>query len=172
MTKQNSPKTATHDAQPLIERRLQALQAQRPFRMEKAGIVKGVSIYNDSAATTMDCVAESLLMFSEPVIWIVQANCNVQDIDIYSPLIRERVKAIVAVGQETDKFLESFWQSTRFYVSADTWSEALEMALLSAKSNDNVLFSPGARASEPFANYQERGAYFDKIVSFQSSSKA
>jgi len=140
--------------------------------MEKAGIIKGVSIYNDSAATTMDGVAESLLMFSEPVIWIVQANCNVQDIDVYSPLIREKVKAIVAVGQDTDRFLESFWRSTRFYVSADTWSEALDMALLSAKSNDNVLFSPGARASEPFANYEERGAYFDKIVSFQSGSKA
>jgi UDP-N-acetylmuramoylalanine--D-glutamate ligase len=140
--------------------------------MEKAGIIKGVSIYNDSAATTMDGVAESLLMFSEPVIWIVQANCNVQDIDVYSPLIREKVKAIIAVGQDTDRFLESFWRSTRFYVSADTWSEALDMALLSAKSNDNVLFSPGARASEPFANYEERGAYFDKIVSFQSGSKA
>lgn len=172
MTKQNSPKTAAHDAQPLIERRLRAMQSQRPFRMEKAGIVKGVSIYNDSAATTMDGVAESLLMFSEPVVWIVQANCNVQDIDVYTPLIREKVKAIVAVGPDTDKFLESFWRSTRFYVSADTWSEALEMAMISAKSNDNILFSPGARASEPFANYEERGAYFDKIVSFQSGSKA
>ena len=172
MTKQNSPQTASHDAHPLIEHRLRAIENSRPFNLEKSGIIKGAVIYNDSASTTMDSVAESLIMFSEPVIWIVQGNCNVQDIDVYTPLIREKVKAIVAVGQETDQFLEKFWRGSRFYISASTWTEALEMAVISSKANDVILFSPGARAIEPFANYKERGAYFDKIVSFQNDSKS
>ena len=130
MTKQNSPKTAAHEAHPMVEHRLRAIKNRDPFKLEKSGIVKGAVVYNDSASTTMDSVAESLIMFSEPVIWIVQCNCNVQDIDVYTPLIRDKVKAIVAVGQQTDKLLENIWRGTRFYVSATTWTEALDMAIL------------------------------------------
>lgn len=165
MSKQFSPKAATNPSQSLIERRLNTMRSTRPFQLESSGILNGAIVLNDSAATSIDSTAESLLLMETPVIWIAQSNCNVQDIDVFTPLIKEKVKTIIAVGAETDEFLFKFWKGSRFFVSAQTWTEALELAVISAKANETILFSPGARAMEPFANFEERGAYFDKMIS-------
>jgi UDP-N-acetylmuramoylalanine-D-glutamate ligase len=58
-----------------------------------------------------------------------------------------------------------------YFIGADTWDEALDMALLAAKANDTILFSPGCRAQEPFLNFKERGAYFNRLVEIKRQTK-
>lgn len=155
---------------PLVEARVKSLQGERPFMLEPAGMIGKVNIVNDSAATSLTQVAESLLIFDSPVIWIADTRANTQDFRMISELVRTNVKAMVATGEFTDEVHNSLWNELGYFVSAHSWEEALEMSLLLAKPGDTVLFSPGCRAGEPFENYSERGAYFNRLVDIKRES--
>lgn len=156
---------------PLIDARVKSLQGEKPYMLESAGMVGEVNIVNDSAATSLTHVAESLLTFDSPVIWIADTRANTQDFRMISELLGTHVKAMVATGDFTDEVHNSLWNELGYFVSAQSWEEALDMSLLLAKPGDTVLFSPGCRAGEPFENFSERGAYFSRLVDIKRESK-
>ena len=155
---------------PLIKARLKSIQGERPFMLQSSGMIGEVNIVNDSAATSLSDVAESLLTFDVPVVWIADTRANTQDFRMISELVRTNVKAMVATGDFTDEVHNSLWNELGYFVSAQSWEEALEMSLILAKPGDTVLFSPGCRAGEPFENFTERGAYFDRLVDIKRES--
>lgn len=156
----------------LIRSRMKALQTERPFSLEPAGMIKGVTFVNDSAATTGMAVIESLSHFEEPVVWITEANDPGLEFDDYVELLREKVKAVVVYGDLTAGWHEALWDYLGFFVKADSWDETIELSLEIAKANDSVVFSPGCRASEPFANFRERGAYFNRLLKLKANAKS
>ncbi len=148
----------------LIQSRERGLKDLMPFEFNEMGWIQGVRLINDSAATSVDKVAESLMTFEKPVIWIAEANERSRDMHLLAEVVEEKVSAIVAVGSQSNKLLEKLWGASRMFVSANTWSEALDISLELARDQDEVIFSPGCRASDPFENYKERGAYFNRLV--------
>lgn len=148
----------------LLEKRMRALQGQKPFSLESCGTLKGVNLINDSAATSIEKVADSLIQFEEPVVWIAEVNTENMDFSILLDLIKSKVKAVVAVGEFAGDLHHALSRKLGFFVSANTWEEALEMSLILAKTDDTILFSPGCRANEPFENYKERGAYWNRLI--------
>ncbi len=151
-------------ADTLIRSRAKVLESATPFSLEYAGVVGGIHVVNDSAATRVEKLAISLSSFDEPLVWIVEAGAHTRDLELLRDIISVRVKTIVAVGSDVDMVHKAVWPSMGYFIAADTWDEALDMAILSAKANDTILFSPGCRASEPFQNFRERGAYFNRLV--------
>lgn len=148
----------------LLDARIRSLQDSKPFSLEPAGIIDGVKFINDSAATSIERVADSLISFDEPVVLIMQANSDNQDYSILYDIVKSKVKALVAVGEFADAVHKALQRKLGFFVSAGTWEEALDMSLILGKANDNVLFSPGSRANEPFDNFRERGAYWNRLL--------
>jgi len=168
----NSKKTTKDLTEnPLIRSRMRALQAERPFSLEPAGMIKGVTFVNDSAATTAMAVVESLSHFDEPVVWITEANDPRFESENYVDILRDKVKAVVVYGDSTAGWLDALWDYSGFFVKADSWDESIELSLKIAKANDTVVFSPGCKASEPFANFRERGAYFNRLLKIKASAK-
>jgi len=153
----------------LLETRIRSLQESKPFCLEPAGIINGVKFINDSAATSIERVADSLITFDEPVVLIIQANTDNQDFTILLDIVKSKVKALVAVGEFADKVHQTLERKLGYFVSASTWEEALDMSLILGKANDNVLFSPGSRASEPFDNFRERGAYWNRLIDIRTN---
>ncbi len=98
----------------------------------------------------------------------MEAEGKFSDMNEFADLISKKTKAVIAVGEDTDGVYELLWKGNNFFVSAKTWSEALDLALILGKANDTVLFSPGCPAQEPFENYRERGAYFNRLVEMKS----
>jgi len=168
-----NPKKTTKDLteNPLIRSRMRALQAERPFSLEPAGMIKGVTFVNDSAATTAMAVIESLSHFEEPVVWITEANDPRFEFEDYAELLRDKVKAVVVCGDLTAGWHEALWDYLGFFVKADSWDETIELSLEIAKANDTIIFSPGCRAAEPFSNFQERGAYFNQLLKIKANAK-
>ncbi len=156
---------------PLIRSRMKALETVRPFSLEHAGMIKGVTFVNDSAATTAMAVIESLSHFEEPVVWITEANDPGFEFEDYVEILRDKVKAVVVYGELTAGWHEALWDYLGFFVKADTWDETIDLSLEIAKANDTVIFSPGCRASEPFSNFQERGAYFNQLLKIKANTK-
>lgn len=148
----------------LLESRMRSLQEPKLFCLEAAGIINGIKFINDSAATSIEKVADSLITFEEPVVLIVQANSANQDFSILLDIAKSKVKSLIAVGEFSDDVHRSLERLNGFFVSASTWDEALDISLMLGKANDNVLFSPGSRANEPFENFKERGAYWNRLI--------
>jgi UDP-N-acetylmuramoylalanine--D-glutamate ligase len=136
----------------------------RPFALEPNGLINGARLYNDSAAVRIDLVAESLLSFDEPVIWIMDSNMEMEGLFELRDIVKASVKTLIAVGEKSDDVHSTLWPSLGFFISAANWSESLNCAVSAAKANDSILFSPGTRARDPFANFQERGAYFSRLI--------
>lgn len=161
----NTRTTANH----LLETRLRSLQGQKPFCLEPCGTLNGVNLINDSAATSIEKVADSLIQFEEPVVWIAEVNTENVDFSILLDLMKSKVKAVVAVGEFAGDLHHALSRKLGMFVSANTWEEALEMSLILSKTDDTILFSPGCRANEPFENYKERGAYWNRLTDIYGS---
>lgn len=156
----------------LIKSRVKVIESANPFSLEYAGVVSGVHIVNDSAATSVEKLAISLSSFDEPVIWIVEAGNHSRDLELLRDIVATRVKTVVAAGHMINQVHQALWPGSSYFIAADTWDEALDMALIAARANETILFSPGCRAAEPFQNYRERGAYFNRLVEIKRQTKS
>lgn len=165
----NEIRRADHDE--LLRLRREAMPAQADYSLEIAGTVAGVRFVNDSAATVPVRVAESLVSFSKPVIWIAEANTYLRDLSQLAPVVREKVNVVIVNGPKADEVHDMLWSGIKMFLSASAWDEAIDLALLTAEANDTVLFSPGCRADEPFADFRERGAYFKRLIDIKRKTK-
>ncbi len=166
---QNTTNSSKNDF--LVRSRMRALQAERPFSLEPAGMIKGVTFVNDSAATGSAAVIESLSHFETPVVWITQLGEFDHNYGDCSDLLRNKVKAVIACGDLSESWQEALWDYLGFFVKAESWSESIDLSLEIAKANDTVIFSPGCPAIEPFENFRERGAYFNRLLKIKANPK-
>lgn len=164
---QNKLTTNIHENHELLKKRMNTLKALKPYSLEICGTLKGANWINDSAATSMEKVAESFIQFEEPVIWITEVNSDDINFHFIRNLVATKVRTVIAVGEFAERLHNSLAREIKFYISASSWEEALQMGLIVSKENDNVLFSPGCRASEPFESYKDRGAHWSKMVQLQ-----
>ncbi len=155
----------------LLQQREAALKQRTPYDLESVGMVDGVRIINDSAATNVVKVAESLSAFDQPLVWIAEANSQTGDFSPLTSLVAEKVKVIVVKGNRVDEIHKMLWPGVHMFLSASSWEEALELALMAAVANETILFSPGSRADEPFSNFKERGAYFNRLIDIKRNTK-
>ena len=58
----------------LLVSRMQTLKEAKPFYLEHIGMINGVNFINDSAATSIEKLAHSLISCEKPVIWIAEMN--------------------------------------------------------------------------------------------------
>lgn len=163
----NQNKTTTTDItanHALVQKRINTLNGLKPFSLEPCGTLKGANLINDSAATSIEKVAESFVQFENPIIWITEANDDNENYDLIRFLVKTKVKVVIAVGEFADNLHNELAEELKFFIAANSWEEALQMSKIVANKKDIILFSPGCRASEPFENYKERGEYWNKIV--------
>lgn len=153
---------------PLLARRKETLQNRRPYALEPAGHFGDIPVINDSASTTLEKSGQALMSLEGPLVWIVDSTAYLQDFSLLAELIRSRVKVIIATGDYVDDLHRAIWNDIGYFIAAGTWDEAMEMATLVSRIGDTILFSPGCRATEPFENYSERGAYFNQLVKIKS----
>ena len=69
--------------------------------------VNGVQYINDSKATNVNATFYALECMEQPTVWIVGGVDKGNDYEDLLPLVREKVKAIVCLGEDNEK-LKSF----------------------------------------------------------------
>jgi UDP-N-acetylmuramoylalanine--D-glutamate ligase len=72
------------------------------------------------------------------------------------------VRSIYLIGAATDELAEAF--SDRPYERAGTLSGAVERAARDAQPGDVVLLSPACASYDQYANFEERGEDFRRLV--------
>lgn len=132
-------------------------------RLEFVREVDGVKYYNDSKATNVDSVWYALQAFEEPIVLLLGGRDKGNDYSHLLPLVRQRVKAIVAIGESAQKVEESFLGTT-VVKRATSMEEALSLARFLSVPGDVVLLSPACASFDWFRNFEHRGKVFKELV--------
>jgi UDP-N-acetylmuramoylalanine--D-glutamate ligase len=133
-------------------------------RIEFVRELDGVKYYNDSKATNVDSLYYALGSFRQPIVLIAGGKDKGNDYKQVLQLVKENVKAVVAVGQGADK-LKDYFSDVKPVLSAGfSMEEAIKLARETAKPGDIVLLSPACASFDMFNNYEHRGEVFKELV--------
>jgi UDP-N-acetylmuramoylalanine--D-glutamate ligase len=132
-------------------------------RLEFVRQVEGVRYFNDSKATNVDSVWYALQAFKEPIVLLLGGRDKGNDYSRLTGLVREHVKAIVALGESADKVERAFSNTTKV-TRAASMPGAVHHAKNLAKPGDIVLLSPACASFDWFRNYEHRGQVFKELV--------
>ncbi len=135
-----------------------------PHRMEVFEEFSGVRFINDSKATNVNASYFALESVKRPVIWIAGGVDKGNDYKSLMPLVREKVKAILCIGVDNQKLVETFGRVVPDIVELESLEDAVAHAMRYAEHGDTVLLSPACASFDRFANYEDRGNQFKRIV--------
>jgi len=127
-------------------------------RCEFVREVDGVRWINDSKATNLDAMEMAIRSQNSPIVLIAGGKDKGFEFDAIAPLVRERVRAAVLIGEMKDRIAAS-WAGVDCR-KASTLEEAVALSAQLARAGDVVLFSPGTSSFDMFRNYGERGNLF------------
>ncbi len=135
-----------------------------PHRMELIRETGGVRYVNDSKATNVHAVRYALESMDVPVVLIAGGRDKGNDYAPLKQLVRQKVRAVIAVGESACKVVEELGSEAGCALAAGSFEEAVRRARLSAKVGDVVLLSPACASFDMFRNYEERGDAFRNLV--------
>lgn len=134
-----------------------------PHRCEKVAEIDGVAYLNDSKATNIDALEKALIAMTKPVVLLAGGKDKGLDFTGLRPLLREKVKNVVLIGQMTEKLFAA-WNSAVPCFPAATLADAVNKCQELARPGDVVLFSPGCSSYDMFKSFEDRGDQFRELV--------
>ena len=135
-----------------------------PHRLEKFLKIQGLNYINDSKATNVNAAYYALDSMRAPTIWIAGGVDKGNDYTDLLPIVREKVKAIICLGINNTKLIETFKPVIEIIVETESITEAVKVANKIAIKKDNVLLSPACASYDLFNNYEDRGDQFKEAV--------
>lgn len=133
-------------------------------RLENVLKINGVQYINDSKATNVNAVFYALESLKTPTIWIVGGIDKGNDYTDLLPLVREKVKAIICLGLDNTKIIETFGNVVDFIMETVGAEEAVKVAYKVSEKGDSVILSPACASFDLFENYEDRGRQFKEAV--------
>lgn len=149
--------------QPNISRALSSFIPPE-HRLEPVASINNILFINDSKATNTDAAWYALDAFTQPIIWIVGGVDKGNDYTPLLPLVQSRVKAIVCLGKDNEKIIQTFTPIVPTIVQTQSAEQAVTAAFNLAASGNVVLLSPACASFDLFNNYQDRGQQFKQAV--------
>lgn len=133
-------------------------------RLEKVLKIQNVQYINDSKATNVNSVFFALDSMNTPTVWIVGGVDKGNDYHELMSLVREKVKAIICLGVDNKKIIDTFGNVVDIMVEVNSMTEAVRMAQRLSEKGDTVLLSPACASFDLFENYEDRGRQFKQAV--------
>ncbi len=133
-------------------------------RLEFVATINGIEFINDSKATNVNSTWYALESMVKPVVWIVGGVDKGNDYNQLIDLVKSKVKAIVCLGTDNQKIIDSFSSVVETIVEAKSAKEAVAHSYQIGKKGDVVLLSPACASFDLFENYEDRGMQFKGAV--------
>jgi UDP-N-acetylmuramoylalanine--D-glutamate ligase len=133
-------------------------------RLEYVANVHGVSYYNDSKATNVNSTWYALENMQRPVVWIAGGVDKGNDYTDLLPLVKSKVKAIICLGLDNSKLIETFGGLVDQMYEVHSMAHAVMVASEISSNDDVVLLSPACASFDLFENYEDRGIRFKEAV--------
>jgi UDP-N-acetylmuramoylalanine--D-glutamate ligase len=133
-------------------------------RLEPVITVCGINFINDSKGTNVNSTWYALECMETDVVWIAGGVDKGNDYSELFPVVRQKVKAIVCLGKDNKKIVDSFKDIVPTIVETSSMDEAVKSSYYLAKKGQTVLLSPACASFDLFNNYEDRGRQFKQSV--------
>ena len=136
-----------------------------PHRQESIFSNKKIKCINDSKATSFAASLQSLLSYNK-IYWIVGGLPKKQDKFNLKNVSRKIVKAYI-IGKTTNFFAKKLGDDVRYKISYDIKNAIIDIfkdIKKTENTNYTILLSPAAASYDQFANFEDRGNYFKKLI--------
>ena len=133
-------------------------------RLEHVAVIHGMEFINDSKATNVNSTWYALENMSKDVVWIAGGIDKGNDYSMLNEMVRDKVKAIVCLGQDNKHLMDAFAGMVDKIVETRSMDVAVQTALYLGKKGDTVLLSPACASFDLFENFEDRGNQFKEAV--------
>ena len=133
-------------------------------RLEYVLQIYGMNFINDSKATNVNSAWYALESISGDIIWLAGGVDKGNDYSALYELVKNKVKAIICIGDDNSKLHEHFEDKAPLVIDAANIDEAVRMAYKLGQKGDTVLLSPACASFDRFENYEDRGRQFKEAV--------
>jgi UDP-N-acetylmuramoylalanine--D-glutamate ligase len=133
-------------------------------RLEEVAVLDGIRFINDSKSTSVASLRWALRNVPAPIHLIVGGRDKGGDFGELNPLIQEKVRRVLLIGESTQKLQRAWRESGVSVETAVSLKEAVVLAHQEAEAGTSVLLSPGCASFDMFENYEDRGRQFKAIV--------
>jgi UDP-N-acetylmuramoylalanine--D-glutamate ligase len=137
-----------------------------PPRLELVRELGGVRFVNDSKATNVAAAFRGIAAFPDPLHLILGGSLKGERFAPLARAIRERgrVRSIQLVGEATEELGSALDAEAIQYTRAGTIKTAVGEAAAVARPGEIVLLSPACASYDQYANFEERGDEFRRLV--------
>jgi UDP-N-acetylmuramoylalanine--D-glutamate ligase len=135
-----------------------------PHRLELVRELRGVRWVNDSKATNTAAARRGIAAYDAPLRLILGGSLKGEDFGSFIRELPASVSSIYLVGAATDELATALDAAGRDYVRAGDLPAAVAQAAADAEAGDVVLLSPATASYDQFANFEERGDTFRRLV--------
>ncbi len=135
-----------------------------PHRLEFVRELHGVRWVNDSKATNTAAARRGVAAYDAPLRLILGGSLKGEDFDPFVRDLPANVRSIYLVGAASDELAAGLDTAGREYVQAGDIPTAVSFAAADAEPGDVVLLSPACASFDQFANFEERGDAFRRLV--------
>ncbi len=135
-----------------------------PHRLELVRELHGVRWVNDSKATNTAAARRGVAAYDAPLRLILGGSLKGED---FGPFVRDlpaNVRSVYLVGAASDELAAALAADRREYVRTGDIATAVSRAADDAEPGDVVLLSPACASYDQFANFEERGDTFRRLV--------
>ena len=133
-------------------------------RLDFVAKVHGIEFINDSKATNINSTWFALETMEKPTVWIVGGVDKGNDYTELMDLVKNKVKAIICLGLDNQKIIDTFSGVVETIVEAKSAMEAVAYGYRLASKDETVLLSPACASFDLFENYEQRGDMFKEAV--------
>lgn len=134
-----------------------------PHRMQLVAEKLGVRWINDSKATNIGACIAALQGYERKVVLIAGGESKGADMSELLPVVREKTKAVVLMGQDAQLIADALAQCVPIHF-AGNMKEAVKIAAGLAVEGDSVLLSPACASLDQYRSYVDRGNKFAEAV--------
>ncbi|MGH3009349.1 MAG: Mur ligase family protein [Gaiellaceae bacterium] len=135
-----------------------------PHRLEVVRELRGVRWINDSKATNTAAARRGVAAYDAPLRLILGGSLKGEDFGPFASELPETVASIYLIGEASDELAAALDAAGRSYDRAADLASAITHAAADAEAGDVVLLSPACASYDQFANFEERGETFRRLV--------
>jgi UDP-N-acetylmuramoylalanine--D-glutamate ligase len=135
-----------------------------PHRLELVRELNGVRWVNDSKATNTAAARRGVAAYDAPLRLILGGSLKGEDFGPFARDLPETVASIYLIGEASDELAAALDSAGRTYERAGDLATAVARAAAAAQPGDVVLLSPACASYDQFANFEERGDAFRRLV--------
>ena len=135
-----------------------------PHRLELVRELHGVRWVNDSKATNTAAARRGVAAYDAPLRLILGGSLKGEDFGPFTRELPTTVRSIYLVGAASDELAAALDAAGHGYVRAGDIPTAVSRAASDAEPGDVVLLSPACASYDQFANFEERGDTFRRLV--------